>query len=172
MPMARRGADGLDHVAAVAGRRQHEQRVAGLAPRLHAAREDAVEALVVGRAGEVRHVADGLSGERPALAAEVTGQLLREMHRVAHRPAVAARQDATAALQALRQPVPGGSDDALAGFELLQPASSAARRSELFVRALSPCLVKSFDGIQSRSEELHVHERPGFDDFVSESISM
>ena len=53
----------IDHVAAVAGRGQREQRVAGLAPRLHAAREDAVEAFVVGCACEVRHVADGLRGE-------------------------------------------------------------------------------------------------------------
>jgi hypothetical protein len=96
-----RGLDRVQDVGRVAAGRDREQEVALLPVRLDRAREHRVEAEVVRHAGELARVAERDRRERRAVLAEAPGELLGEVHRVAHAAAVAAAHEQPAAPERL-----------------------------------------------------------------------
>ncbi len=124
-----RSADDVGRISAGADR---EQDIAFAAHCLDKARKDKFIAIVVGRAAEVRRVGNGDRCQSRTVATVAPAELFGKMHGIAHAPAVAARDDLPAALQADDHKLAGslnrfnipavfqkGADDPLRFFEFL-----------------------------------------------------
>ena len=119
--------DGGNQVRALAGRREHDQRVARLAPRLDASREDALEAVVVGDTRQMGGVGHCLHRECRPVVAEAPRHFLGEVHRVAERPAVAAGEHAAARPEHAGQMRGDPLDGAVGALEIAQPGRERDR---------------------------------------------
>ena len=75
---------GLDHVGALAAGTDGQQHIACATVGFHVTREDVVITEVVGHAADMAGVADRHRGDARAVLAITPGQLLGEMHGVAH----------------------------------------------------------------------------------------
>ena len=95
-----------EHVLARAAGRNREQHVAGTPVRFDEAREHLLVAVVVADARQVTGIADRHRRISGPVIAEAAGQLFGEMHRVAHRAAVAARVGAATSGKSICQQMP------------------------------------------------------------------
>ena len=91
----------FEHIARITARGNPEQQVSGTADRLDSLRKNIVVTVIVRHAGNMCRIAQSHSRQRTPVTAETPGQLLGEMHGIAHRTAVTARDDLSAAAQRL-----------------------------------------------------------------------
>src|SRR5215470_4841655 len=100
-PQRPRHLGGEQYVPAGAARAQGHQTIAWACMGLQVARENLLVPKIVPHARQVTRVADGAGGQGRSVVAIPTRQFLGEVHRIAHRAAVAAREDTSATLESV-----------------------------------------------------------------------